>query len=172
MSKVRLVVAFLGLAMISSAVLQAQTEVAPAAPIPSQILAAKKVFISNAGGELYPGFWSGGPYRAYNEFYAVIKNWGQYELVAAPADADLVLQISYADPIMLVASGSSINFPQFRLALIDPKAHIVLWTINEQARAMGGLQKSRDKEFENALNKLVDDLKALVAQPAAASNPK
>jgi hypothetical protein len=171
MLKVRLVVASLGLAMILPILpaLQAQTADAPAAPLPSQIVTAKRVFISNAGGELYPGFWSGGPSRTYNEFYAATKSWGRYELVAAPVDADLVLQISYADPIMLVASGSSVNFLQFRLELIDPKTHIVLWTINEQAKAMGGLQKSRDKEFEGALNKLVDDLKALTAQPTAAA---
>jgi hypothetical protein len=171
MLKVRFAVASLGFAMILPTVpaLWAQTAEAPAAPLPSQIVTAKRVFISNAGGELYPGFWSGGPSRTYNEFYAAIKSWGRYELVAAPADADLVLQISYADPIMLVASGSSVNFLQFRLELIDPKTHIVLWTINEQAKAMGGLQKGRDKEFEGALNKLVDDLKALTAQPAAAA---
>jgi hypothetical protein len=48
MLKVRLVVMSLAIAMMLPlvSVLQAQ---APAAPIPSQILTAKKVFISNAG---------------------------------------------------------------------------------------------------------------------------
>lgn len=43
----------------------------PTAPVPPQILAAKKIFIVNAGGdemaEKYPMF-TGGPDRAYNEF--------------------------------------------------------------------------------------------------------
>ena len=37
--------------------------------------------------------YSGGPDRAYNEFYAAMKTWGRYELVAAPRDADLVFEI-------------------------------------------------------------------------------
>ena len=63
MLKVRLAVASLGLAMIlpAASTLFAQTaSVAPAAPIPSQILTAKKVFISNAVSEIDPKIWSGG----------------------------------------------------------------------------------------------------------------
>jgi len=50
-----------------------------AAPIPAQILTAKKVFIANGGGDKsgYEGAtYSGGPDRAYNEFYSVMKAWG------------------------------------------------------------------------------------------------
>jgi hypothetical protein len=68
------------------------------APIPVQIIAARKVFISNAGQESVPGAFSGEPDRTYNQFYGAIKNWGQYELVSAPADADLVLEISFTIP--------------------------------------------------------------------------
>src|SRR6266478_3790075 len=63
------------------------------APIPAQILTAKKVFIANGGGDesrYEAASYSGGPDRAYNEFYAAMKTWGRYELVAAPGDADLV----------------------------------------------------------------------------------
>jgi hypothetical protein len=44
---------------------------APPAPIPAQILTAKKIFIANGGGDesLYDTAWfSGGPDRAYNHF--------------------------------------------------------------------------------------------------------
>jgi hypothetical protein len=44
----------------------------PVAPIPQQILAAKKVFISNAGGMLDLNMVSGDPRRDYNEFYAAM----------------------------------------------------------------------------------------------------
>jgi len=47
-------------------------QVVPAAPIPQQILAAKKVFISNAGGMLDLNMVSGDPRRDYNEFYAAM----------------------------------------------------------------------------------------------------
>jgi len=59
------------------------------APIPAQILAEKKVFIANGGGDesgYEAATYSGGPDRAYNEFYAVMKAWGRYELVASPGE--------------------------------------------------------------------------------------
>jgi hypothetical protein len=66
------------------------------APVPAQILAAKKVFIANGGGDeaCYgdEALYSGGPDRTYNEFYAAMKNWIRYELAIAPADADLVFR--------------------------------------------------------------------------------
>jgi hypothetical protein len=51
-----------------SSLVMAETKQIPPAPIPAQILAAKKVFIGNAGGdEPYDGpFFNGGPDRAYN----------------------------------------------------------------------------------------------------------
>jgi len=66
----------------------------PAAPLPSQILTAKKVFISNAGGLLDLNVVTGDPRRDYNEFYAAMQTWGHYSLVGSPAEADLVVQIS------------------------------------------------------------------------------
>src|ERR1035441_8663261 len=92
MLKVRLAAASLGIAILLPLV-PALLAQAPAAPIPSQILTAKKVFISNAGGEYDAGIWSGGRERSYNEFYAAMKSWGRYELVSSPGDADLVFQV-------------------------------------------------------------------------------
>jgi hypothetical protein len=86
------------MAVLSAPVL-GQQQPTDAAPVPAQIMAAKKVFVSNAGEERNPAGdldFSGGPDRAYNQFYAAIKNWGQYEVVATPADADLVLEIRLA----------------------------------------------------------------------------
>jgi hypothetical protein len=162
MLKVRLAVTFLGLAMITSAVLHAQTEVVPAAPIPSQILTAKKVFISNAGGDFDSNLWSGTPDRAYNEFYAAVKSWGRFDLVGVPGDADMILEIRLV--------GTPLPSALFRIVLLDPKTHVVLWTEIEGIPV--GLKKTRDKNFSEAINSLVADLKALTAEPAAASNPK
>jgi hypothetical protein len=163
MLKVRLSVAFLGLAMISSVVLQAQTEAVPSAPKPTQILTAKKVFISNAGGDFNTNSWSGTPDRTYNEFYAAIMSWGRYELVSTPGESDMVLDIR------LEVTPST--YEQFRLVLLDPKTHIALWTLSENFVG-SGLKNTRDKKFSESINKLVGDLKVLVAQPATASNPK
>jgi hypothetical protein len=145
---------------------------APAAPLPSQILTAKKVFISNAGGLLDLNMVSGDPRRDYNQFYAAIQAWGRYELVASPADADLVLQISIIY-IPRQTGTDVVPFPSFRLALLDPKTNIALWVLDEFLVDRPGLgmirEKNRDKAFDAAINKLVSDLKALSAQPEAAA---
>jgi hypothetical protein len=69
----------------------------PSAPVPAQILSAKKVFIANGGGDesrFESPQYTGGPDRLCNEFYAAMKSWGRYELVSSPAQADLIFEIS------------------------------------------------------------------------------
>jgi hypothetical protein len=180
MLKVRLAVASLGMAMMlpATSVLFAQTaNVAPAAPLPSQIFTAKKIFISYVVEEkIDPRLWDGGSAQPYNEFYAAIKSWGRYELVTAPGDADLIFEMNFADPVTGVSGSKesgcdSSSTPQFKLALTDPKTHITLWTLNEST-SIGHLQKGRDKSLQEAIDKLVSDLKALTAQPIAASAAK
>ncbi|MGA3373505.1 MAG: hypothetical protein ABSC48_17280 [Terracidiphilus sp.] len=160
MLKVSLAAACLGFQMMlpTTVALLAQT-IAPAAPLPSQILTAKKVFISNTGGGFDSKVWSGGPDRIYNEFYAAMKSGGPYELVPAPADADLVLDVNVIP--------NSVVW-QFRLQVLDPKTRIVLWTRYEPLMITVS-QKTRDKNFDDTINKLVDDLKALTAQTVAAA---
>jgi hypothetical protein len=97
------------------------------APIPLQITAGKRVFISNATGEsnLPPDVGD----TTYNQFYASLKSWGRYELVSTPADADLVFEIRYEilfGPVdVMGGSGGSAKFPQIRLSILDPKTHII-----------------------------------------------
>src|SRR5215470_204630 len=71
----------------------------PPAPLPTQIYSGKKAFIANAGGDSND-LYSGGPDRLYNQFYGAVKSWGRYELAASPAEADLVLEVSFADPFI------------------------------------------------------------------------
>ncbi len=87
-------------ALIQAVSAQQSKETAPA-PVPAQIAAAQKVFISNAGGAsletvIDETVFNGGPDRPYNQFYAAMKSWGRYEVVSTPADADLVFEISWA----------------------------------------------------------------------------
>ena len=49
-------------------------------------------FIANTGDA--PPMSRLGTRRAYDQSYAAIKNWGQYELVSSPSDADLVFEVS------------------------------------------------------------------------------
>jgi hypothetical protein len=166
MMKHKLAVAFFGFAMAvpASVVSVAQTaSEAPRAPLPAQIVTAKTVFISNAGAGLD---------KNYNEFYAAIKNWGRYELLAAPANADLVLEISFASQITDVGGSkesgcSSRNESHFRLQLLDPKTRIVLWTNTETIEPFF-LQKTGEKNTSDAIKRLVEDLKLLAAPTAKA----
>jgi hypothetical protein len=148
--------------LLSGSFLRAQ-EAAPAAPVPPRIASAKKAFISNAGEQRNPSgdlYFSGGPDRAYNQFYAAMKDWGRYELVLDPADADLVFEIRLAN----VAQGVD---TELKLVLLDPRTHVTLWTFSEHADA-AGRQKTRDASFDQAISRISDDLKKLVAASAVA----
>ena len=158
--------------LVLAQVLNAQQSKAPApAPVPAQIAAAQKVFISNAGGAsletvIDETVFNGGPDRPYNEFYGSMKNWGRYELVSSPADADLVLEISW------VLTDTGLRLPvlgQLRLVVIDPKTHVTLWNITEYVRG-ALLLGNRDKNFDQAMNTVVARLKALMLPPSPSAN--
>jgi len=179
MLKVRFAIAFVGVAMLVLALpaLQAQSSTAP---LPSQILSAKKVFISNGGGEFDRGRWSGEPTRIYNQFYSAIKNWGHYELVGSIAEADLVLQISIVNSTRISGHVASTVGTQVRLTLLDPKTSITLWAINEyipeKLTMLGGEPSSkddRDKQLDDGISRVVTDLKTLntpTVNPAVANH--
>lgn len=172
------------IALASTPVLSAQESeavklkqaVLPQAPVPAQIIAAKKIFISNAESEdaLFPGMFSGGPDRPYNQFYAAMKTWGRYELVSAPAEADLVFEIRFVAPIGAVSvtngSGGSSHDPQFKLAILDTKTHFSLWSLTEHVHS-AFLHSTHDKNFDQALTNLVDDVKVLNGQPVVHTKP-
>jgi len=155
---------------------QDQKAAAPA-PLPAQIFTAKKVFVSNAGGDSL-GEYSGGPDRAYDELYGALKSWGRYELVGAPADAELVFEISYSMRILGEAvsggggtpiSNKTVKDPQFQLAIRDVKTHVLLWTFTEHLQN-ALLQGNRDKNFEHAMAAVVNDIKNVAGQPAQAAS--
>lgn len=115
---------------------QASPSPIPPAPLPSQLLTGKKIFTSNVPGLLFssPRTAEDDPYRPYNQFYASIKSWGYYELVAAPADADLIFEISLADRLMLTNAmvQSSSRLPSLELTVRDPKTQVILWWFAER----------------------------------------
>jgi hypothetical protein len=147
------------------------------APIPAQILAAKKVFIANGGGDeshYEEASYSGRPDRAYNEFYAAMKTWGRYELVAAPGDADLVFEIRLTvfqlqRERVLSDDGPAFD-SQFRIVIRDPKTHETLWGLTEHAQG-AVLLSNRDKNFEQALAAVVAEVRR-IAGPAVVDPAK
>jgi hypothetical protein len=140
--------------MLSAApAILAQNNSVTAAPVPSQILGAKKVFVANTGAGFDSSAWSGGPDRIYNEFYSALKGRGRFELVTSPSDADLVLYVNVIP--------SSVAW-QFKLDILDPKTGIVLWAVYEPTPIMAS-QKTRDKNFDDSISKLASDLSGLTA---------
>jgi hypothetical protein len=136
-----------------------QTADVPAAPVPMQILTVKKIFIANGDSDPVLGV----PNLAYNEFYASIKNSNRYELVRAPADADLVLEVL-----------SEIRFPAaveylLHLTIVDPKTSVVLWRITEHVQTWAREATGR-KNFSTAISALVDNLITLCTPPPAANS--
>jgi hypothetical protein len=167
----RTVVLCLSLAALQISFSMAQSKPAPAppAPIPQQIFAAKKIFIANAGGDEMANFdprFSGRPDRAYNEFYAAVKSWGRFEIVGSPAEADLLLEVRQS-----VSTGpASGSDPQFRLKIRDARTNALLWSFNIHSQ-FGLGQAESDRNFDQAVNRLVTELRALVTPPADGNGP-
>ena len=146
---------------------QPTTEV-PAAPVPAQILTARKVFLSNAGvdGVALDAFRRlGENYQPYNQFYAAMKNWGHYELVNAPADADLVFEIHFGAPMS--ETGKLTSFaPQYVVTILDAKTHFKLWTLAEPVEG-AFRKKTFIRNLDQTMNRVIDDLKKLTGEPLA-----
>jgi hypothetical protein len=131
---------------VPSSSAQQASDPAPA-PIPTQIVTSKKVFISNLGeeSEYYTqkrGYVSGGR----NRFY---------ELVANPADADLVFELLFS---------IKQSQPQFKLTILDSKTHFALWAFTVYAEP-ANREATWRKNVDQALMEAVDDVKKLAAQP-------
>ena len=141
---------------------QSKAQLPAAAPVPSQIASAQKIFVSNGGGDSpTPGIneavFNGGPDRPYNQFYEAIKGWGRYEVVSSPADADLVFEISWS------LADTEFRLPVFgklRLVILDPRTHTTLWTISEYAQG-AMLVSNRDKNLDQAMTTVIGRLKVL-----------
>lgn len=175
--RIALLVALLPAALLSvlsaTFAIAQQPATAAAAPIPPAIQTAKKIFVSNAGADsgLFPSPFSGDPNRGYNQLYAGLKAFGQYELVNNPAQADLVLELQLTAPYGPTnankQNGASDPLPMFRLVIYDGKSHYVLWAITESIQ-VAVLQKTHDRNFDEALSAILVDFESLTGKPPAA----
>jgi hypothetical protein len=142
----------------------------PSAPVPTQLVSAGKIFISNAGGDIDPntkqlGEFVGLPIRPYNDFYAAMKSWGRYQLVSAPSDADLIFEISFS--VSFIGGGGADC--KFHLVILDPKTHVTLWAFTEYVES-AILAGNREKNFEQGMASIVADAKSLSTFSAPARN--
>ena len=127
----------------------------PAAPLPAQLLHARKVFIVNAEGDSDPRIakYVGGPNGIYDQFYADVKHSGKFEIVDSPADADVALSVSLT--VFAVVPG----YPRFRLSILDPKSSVLLWTFSEPVDS-AFLTKTARRNIAQSLTRITQDLVA------------
>ena len=140
-------------------------KIVPPAPLPSAIADAKRVFVTNAGGNQL----------AFDEFYAQVKQWGRYQLVGSPAEADIILELRYfvEDKGTKISSATNTYTGQtqvFSREVIDPQLSLniysattkdLLWSMTDHRR-LARLEKNREKETINSADRLVQDLRARI----------
>jgi hypothetical protein len=148
----------------------------PGAPVPPALIAAKKVYVANAGADsgLFPHPFSGDPDRGYNQFYAELQGLGRFQCVTDPSEADLVLELQLIAPNGPTdankQNGASDPLPMFRLVILQQRTHYVLWTLTESIER-ANLQKTHDRNFDVALTALAGDLKRLTTPVTTGANP-
>lgn len=157
--------------LVLTPMLPAQQADSGTAPVPSQVLNAHAVFVSNGGGSNYFDLFSGGPNRAYNTFYKQLKQTHQYELVGSPAEADLIFQIRAIAPAVSGLHDTVSYNPQVILTIRDPRTNAVLWSESANVRPFG-TKSRRDRQFDKSVAVLVDKLAQATGQPLTDTQTK
>lgn len=148
---------------------------APPAPIPAVLASGRNIFLANGGSDsgLFPSPFSGDPNRGYDEMFAGMMGMG-YHLVSDPSQADLVLEIRLMAPYgpknADKSRGSADPEPSFRLKIYDRRSHYLLWALTEPIE-LAFLQKTHDRNFDDALSALLMDFQVLNHPAAPAGKP-
>jgi hypothetical protein len=114
-------------------------------------------FNFGAGQPLRHGQISATVPTAYDGLYSALKDWGRFEMVLTPGEADLIFQIHVVCPSIQE------GHPVLELQILDPKTRIALWGFTETADP-AELQRNRDGNFERALTRLTQDVKGLFSR--------
>ncbi|MGC2694510.1 MAG: DUF4136 domain-containing protein [Candidatus Angelobacter sp.] len=145
--------------------------------------APERAFIANAGGDFGVGpsivnvVEGGAAERAYNEFFFGMKTWGRYQLVANPARADWVFEISVSNQqtcVRVVPDAGDTgclggkqdggfwlcprNDYRIELVMMDTKTFGIRKRFVEQVKP-AGLFAGPEKIFDRAVAALVTDVK-------------
>lgn len=153
-----LLIAFGTLLTLAQESKKKEVEVAPA---PTALLRAKKIFVTNGGGDD----------EFYNLFYSEMKSWGRYELVGSPEEADVAIEFSfgsqgeppqvYTNPANLMTYSYTVN--KAKLTVYDIKTHFAVWSTTEIAQGARRDKNVKKNRIKAAL-KVVENLKSRVGQ--------
>lgn len=150
----------------TTTLLRAQSTASTASSLaPPQVTSAHTIFISNAGGSTYFNIFTGGADRAYTQLLGALEKWNHYQIVQSPSQADLIFEIQAIAPAT-ASPGNDVPGgynPQLVLRIRDPQSNAILWTTTANVRA-SGLQKSRDKGFDESVAVLADHLRQLTGE--------
>jgi hypothetical protein len=113
--------------------------------LPSQVIAAKSVYIDNRSGQA----------ALADDAYQAITAWGRFQVTQDKLQADLILQLSLTKKnrgnnnqgIAIVA-----NYPG--VAVLDPGTELILWSESSLASP---LRKSAVKRIIDDLRKRIDE---------------
>jgi len=163
---------FILLTMIPGAlVAQVSLEHIQEAPLPELILEAESIFLINGGGK-DPAVKGDSAQLVYDVVYNEIAEWGYYKFADSPADADLVIYVSYNAENQRERTYTTSNFytgqtqthsktvadPTLRLTIIDIDSGLKIWEFTElrkKSRTWFGLgQKKRVKNLIDAAKRL------------------
>jgi len=157
---------------------------------------AKKIFISNLITVVPPirtgaGQLRGPMVQPYDAVYAAMKNWGRYEVVLTPGEADLVLETEYKtdcrtrqvvihersflgehDATIPQSEVQTICVPHVTLRAFDAQNHSALWsseiTIHE-SRLYGG---TVDQSFRQTILVLLNQFARFAGSKTTVAVPK
>ena len=137
----------------------AQTPPQAAAPLPALITFATRLFLGNAGDQE-----NADCLRAYTDLYQGLSGLGRFQLTTDPNQADLILELHYEIDLgqALASNDSHRSVRQFRLVLIDPKSHAVLWSLTERTN-YALLQKNRNSNLDETVATLLQDFDSLTS---------
>ncbi len=135
----------------------------PPAPLPTAVINAHNVFLSNRGGSDL----------AYDAFYQAMKKWGKYQVVGSPDEAELIIELSYEvvnEGTRVWSATNTYNNttqvyscqiidPQLILTIYDAKTKNSLWSTIDH-RKLARLEKNREKEMINSAERLVEELRS------------
>ena len=150
----------------------------PPPAVISRVTAAKKIFLSNAGADqMFANDMVGGANGSYDGLYASLKKWGYFQLVDAPAQADLIFAIRSTDTVDETEVQNwnpqsthpwntimGARHPIFTLTILDPSTETPVYTIVSGAGYAPSLKQGRIN-FAISIDKLTDRIKALVVAP-------
>lgn len=169
-----LIAALLVAVSIATSAAQKGRKDVPPAPLPSVVVNAKKVFLTNGGGSDL----------AYDTFYSEMKKWGKYKIVGSPDEADLIVELAYRvehggtrvwsstnsyDGSTQVHSAQIVD-PQLALTIYDAKSKNSLWSTIDHRR-LARREKNREKETINSAERVVDELKDRANLAEMSHNP-